>query len=525
MIALGTGKRSDHGGDEQGARNMTSRYTSTDRPAAARSPDLDADEFRAIGHWLVDELARFYETLRDRPVSTGETVADIRALVGADAPLPEHGQDPRALFDSVLPLVRDHALHNGHPRFLGYITSSATPVGALADLLASAMNPNVGKWDLSPVASEIEAQTVRWIAEMIGFPVPCGGLMTSGGNMANFLAFVAARRAAVPWNIREQGLDADPRRLTAYASRETHTWLEKATDLTGMGTTAIRWIDTDGEQRLRTDALETAIAEDRAAGCLPVLVVGTAGSVSTGAVDPLNAIADVCARQQVWFHVDGAYGAPAAMLPEADSDLKALARADSVALDPHKWLFAPLEAGCTLVRDPGALHRAFSYRPKYYHFDESRGDGLGDGGLNYYEYGVQNSRGFRALKVWLGLRHLGRAGYERMIRGNIALSRRLAERIRETAGLQLGSQHLSITTFRYLPESRDGTPQLSDEDADRLNSRLIAALQAEGDCYVSNAVIDGRQYLRACIVNFRTRPEDIDALPQIVVRTAERLLA
>jgi aromatic-L-amino-acid/L-tryptophan decarboxylase len=482
--------------------------------------DMGAEEFRAVGHWLVDQLADFYATLRDRPVTPAETAGAIRALLPADG-VPARGSDAGELFRAVLPIVRDHALHNGHPRFFGYITSSGAPVGALADFLAAAMNPNVAKWDLAPAASEIETQTIRWIAELIGFPVECSGLMTSGGNMANMLAFVAARRAAVPWNVREEGLHAGSRRLAVYASRETHTWIEKAADLTGIGTQSIRWIETDEAQRMRIDALEARIAEDRRAGHVPILVVGTAGSVSTGAVDPLDQIAEVCARHSVWFHVDGAYGAPAAMLPEAPVALKALAQADSIALDPHKWLYAPLEAGCTLVRDPEALTRAFSYRPQYYHFDDAHGES----GRNYYELGVQNSRGFRALKVWFALRLVGREGYERMIRDDIALARRLAERVSDTEQLELGSQHLSITTFRYLPAGHEAGNLSSQEHVDRLNSRLVSELQRGGETYLSNAVIGGRQFLRACIVNLRTRADDVDALPGIVVRTARKLEA
>jgi glutamate/tyrosine decarboxylase-like PLP-dependent enzyme len=494
------------------------KATSMDAIRGARAPlDMPADEFRAAGHRLVEELAVFFETIRDRKVTTGSSVRTIRDLVGRGG-LPMHGQPATALLDAVVPLVRDYSLHNGHPRFFGYITSSAAPFGALADLLAAAMNPNVGKWDLSPVATEIEAQTVRWLAELVGFPATCGGVMVSGGNMANFLAFMAARRAIVPWNVRGEGVYGDPRRLTVYASRETHTWIEKAADLSGIGTSAIRWIATDARQRLRIEELTRLIAEDRAAGCLPFLVVGTAGSVSTGAIDPLPDIAAVAAEHGLWFHVDGAYGAPAAALAEAPAELKALERADSVALDPHKWLYCPLEAACTLVRDRSALTDAFSYRPPYYHFDQT-GEEQGN---DYYEHGVQNSRGFRALKVWLCLQHVGRAGYEQMIRDDIALARRLDEAVAAQPALEQGTQSLSITTFRYRP-AHAGTSQIWQEYLDELNTRLLSALQNEGECYLSNAVLDGRKFLRACIVNFRTTVADVEALAAIVARTGRRL--
>jgi aromatic-L-amino-acid/L-tryptophan decarboxylase len=478
--------------------------------------DMSGEEFRGAGHRLVDRIADFYDSLRERAVTRGETPDAIRDLVGRGA-LPVDGAPARELLDSLVPLLCDHSLHNGHPRFMGYITSSAAPLGALADMLAAAVNPNVGSWALAPVATEIESQVVRWLAELVGFGAPCGGMMVSGGNMANFLGFLAARRAKAPWNLRTDGVGADTRRLIVYASRETHTWIQKAADLFGIGTGAIRWMPTDATQRLRVDELERQIGEDRAAGSWPFLVVGTAGSVSTGAVDPLPEIAAVARRHGLWFHVDGAYGAPAAALPEASADLKALALADSVALDPHKWLYMPLEAACTLVRDPAALMQTFSYRPRYYHFDEA------DDVTNFYEHGPQNSRGFRALKVWLCLKHVGRAGYEKMIRDDIALARRLFEAAQRHAELEACTHNLSIATFRYRPAAARAGGEAWAKYLDTLNTALLSALEREGECFVSNAVIDGAQYLRACIVNFRTRVEDVDALPEIVARRGRRL--
>jgi glutamate/tyrosine decarboxylase-like PLP-dependent enzyme len=478
--------------------------------------DMSGAEFRAMGHRLVDQIAEFYDSLRERAVTRGETPDAVRDLVGRGA-LPVDGAPARELLDSIVPLLCDHSLHNGHPRFMGYITSSAAPLGALADLLAAAVNPNVGKWDLAPAATEIEAQVVRWLADLVGFGAPCSGIMVSGGNMANFLGFLVARHAKAPWNLRIDGVGADARRLIVYASRETHTWIEKAADLFGIGTSAIRWLPTDATQRLRVDELERQIEADRAAGSWPFLVVGTAGSVSTGAIDPLRAIAEVARKQGLWFHVDGAYGAPAAALAEAPADLKALALADSVALDPHKWLYMPLEAACTLVRDPSALLHTFSYRPAYYHFD-------GEEDLtNFYELGPQNSRGFRALKVWLCLKNVGRAGYEKMIRDDIALAQRLFEATKRHAELEARTLSLSIATFRYRPAGAHAGSEEWSKYLDTLNTALVGALEREGECFVSNAVIDGAQYLRACIVNFRTRVEDVDALPEIVARRGRRL--
>jgi glutamate/tyrosine decarboxylase-like PLP-dependent enzyme len=360
-------------------------------------------------------------------------------------------------------------------------------------------------------------QTVRWIAELVGYHQECGGLLVSGGNMANLVCFFAARAAGPPWDVRADGVNDGTRPpLRCYASAETHTWIQKAADLSGLGTGAIRWIPTDDRQRMNVAALASQLTADKAAGDHPLVVVGTAGSVSTGAVDPLDEIAALCREHGVWFHVDGAYGGFAAAVPEAPPDLRALAKADSVAVDPHKWLYAPLEAGCALVGDADALRRAFSYHPPYYHFD--------DRGTNYVDFGPQNSRGFRALKVWLALRQAGASGYRRMIADDIALSRAMADAIAAHPDLELVTQDLSIATFRYVPP--DLRANGSAETAaylDDLNRALLDALQRGGEAFVSNAVVAGRYLLRACIVNFHTTVEDVKAVPEIVARTGKRI--
>jgi aromatic-L-amino-acid decarboxylase len=472
--------------------------------------EMDPEEFRRLGRRVVDRIADFLASLPERRVTPGETPQQLRKILG-EGSLPQRGAPAEGLLDEAAQLLIEHSLFNGHARFWGYITSSAAPIGALADLLASAVNPNVGAFGLSPIATEIELQTVRWIAEMIGFPSGGAGVLVSGGNMANFVGFLAARRAKAPWDIRVAGAAGGPA-LCAYASVETHTWLKKAADLFGLGTESLRWIPVDSEYRMDVEALRAAIREDRAAGRFPFLVVGTAGSVSTGAIDPLPRIAEVASEENLWFHVDGAYGGLAAVLPDAPAALCGLSQADSVAVDPHKWLYAPLEAGCTLVRDPAALEDTFAYRPPYYHFDEN------DETVNLYERGPQNSRGFRALKVWLGLRQAGREGYARMIADDIALAQRLFEKVSATSELEPFTRELSIATFRFVPERLAGAGAESGEYLDRLNTELLTRLQNGGEAYVSNAVLGGRFVLRACIVNFRTRAADIDSLPDLVVR-------
>ena len=272
-------------------------------------------------------------------MTTDESPQAIRKLLGPDI-LPEYGSSANDLFDEATNPLFDHSLFNGHPRFWGYITSSAAPIGALADLLAAAVNPNVVTVMLSPIASEIEAQTIRWIADLIGYPRTCGGLLVSGGNMANFVCFLAARKSKATWDLTAEGLSSGNQRLIAYVSKETHTWIDKATELFGLGAKSIRWIETNTDQQMNLEALEQQIVADLADNHLPFLVVGAAGTVGTGATDPLPEIAAICKKYNLWFHVDGAYGAPAAALPDAPSQLKGLSE-----LIRSRWIHTN---GCTL---------------------------------------------------------------------------------------------------------------------------------------------------------------------------------
>jgi len=474
--------------------------------------DMSAEEFRAAGHRLVDQIAEFLESIPKRPLTPNEPPQVVRAALG-ECSLPKQGAPAAQVLDQAATLLFEHSLLSAHPRYWGYIYSSAAPIGALADFLAAAVNPNVGAWNLSPIASEIEAQTVRWMAELIGYPADCGGLLVSGGNMANFVPFLVARKVKTDWNASAEGLRAPAGRpLRVYCSAETHTWIHKATDLFGLGTESIRWIGTDAELRMDTAELRRRIREDKERGDLPFLVVGAAGSVSTGAIDPLPELAAIAREEGLWFHVDGAYGAIAAALPDASADLRGLSLADSVAVDPHKWLYAPVEAGCALVRNRCDLIRTFSHRPPYYHFPEH------EGAVNYFEHGLQNSRGFRALKVWLTLRQAGREGYARMVADDIRLSEALFEIAQEHPELETCTQSLSITTFRYVPHGlKPGTEQV-ETYLNRLNEALLTRLQGSGETFVTNAVIRGKFVLRACFVNFKSTLADVAALPGIVTR-------
>lgn len=489
-------------------------------PIKRNSPvEMSAQEFREVGHDIIDHLADFIENISLQPISPGKDPDTIRNILGVRN-IPSEGKSAESILKDTTKLLIENSTFNGHPRFWGYITSSAAPIGVLGDLLASMMNPNVGGWQLSPMASEIEIQTIKWIAEMVRYPTDGGGILVSGGNMANFLGFLAARENKAKYPVRKEGMVAtNNNQMTVYVSKETHTWIQKAADFFGHGTNTIRWIETDDKLRMIPEKLIEQLEEDLKSGFHPFMVVGTAGSVSTGAIDPIYEIADICSKYDLWFHVDGAYGGFAAVLPDAPTDLKAFKFADSIALDPHKWLYSPIEAGCILVKDKTHLTEAFSYIPTYYHFEGSESSPP----TNFYEYGMQNTRGFRALKVWLGLQQAGKNGYIKMIREDIELAAYMAEVIKPHKELEQFTNSLSITTFRYVPAKYADNKDQHQEDLNDINTILLENLQKEGKVYLSNAVVDGNFLLRACVVNFRTTITDVEALPGIVLEAGRKI--
>ncbi len=473
--------------------------------------NMDAEAFREAGHQLIDNIVVFLSSISDLPVTAAPTPNELQSKLPKSIPL--SGSDPSLLIKETWELLVRNSLFNGHPRFWGYITSSPAPVGMLGDLIASAINSNCGAYVLSPIATEIEKQTIQWLGEFIGYNAG-SGIMVSGGNMANFVAFLAARKAKANWDIRKLGMQPAGGRWRVYTSSETHTWINKAVDLFGLGLDAIRWIPADRDQRMNLSQLDKIITEDKNEGLVPFLVAGTAGSVGTGAVDQLKEIALICKKHECWFHVDGAYGGFAAALPELKNLFRGIDLADSIAIDPHKWLYSPLEAGCTLVKNQNALTDAFSFHPAYYNFD-----GEEEHQTNFYERGLQNSRGFRALKVWLGFRQVGADGHIRMIRDDIRLAERLFELLKKNIGIETFTCHLSIVTFRYKPENLNAH---SEQDyLNKLNQSLLNRLQAGGEVFPSNAVLDGNFLLRVCIVNFRTRLKDIEYLPDIVLKEGQ----
>lgn len=474
---------------------------------------ISKEEFRNIGHQLIDEISDFIATIDEKSVTANESPGQLQSILG-NISLPEKGTSATELISRTTDLLINHSLFNGHPKFFGYITSSAAPIGALADLLAASVNPNVGAHILSPIATEIEKQTIQWLAEFIGVSPSYGGILVSGGNMANFTAFLAARTAKTSKNIKEEGLSKISRKLTVYCSKTTHTWIDKAAILFGLGTKSVRWIQTDSSNKMDNKVLAANIKEDIKNGYKPIMVIGTAGDVSTGVVDNLKGISTICKDHNLWFHIDGAYGVPAAVIPKYKHLFDGLSEADSIALDPHKWLYSPLEAGCTLVKNPQHLIDAYSSHPEYYNFSKSENETA----QNFYEYGLQNSRGFRALKVWLSLQQVGRSGYEKLISEDIELSEMLYDLAEKHPELEAVSQNLSITTFRYIPlNCRESNDYLN-----KLNEELCNELQTGGELFLSNAIVNETYCLRACIVNFRTSKKDIEEIIEIIVREGRK---
>ena len=481
------------------------------------SIEISKTEFRKIGYELIDTISDFFDVISEKPVTTSKSPKELQKVLG-NFSLPKNGLPAEKLISSTSKLLFDHSLFNGHPKFFGFITSSAAPIGVLADLLASSINANVGGQILSPMATEIEKQTTQWLAEFIGVSPNYGGILVSGGNMANFTAFLAARTAKAPKSIKEEGLSNSLKQLIVYCSKSTHTWVDKAAILFGHGTKSIRWIPTDASNKMDNHILEQTIKDDLKDGHQPFMVVGTAGDVSTGVIDNLEAIASICKAYDLWFHIDGAYGIPAAVIPELKELFIGVKEADSIALDPHKWLYSPLEAGCTLVKNPKHLIDTYSSHPEYYNFSLTEEGGS----LNYFEYGLQNSRGFRALKVWLALQQIGSTGYAKLIREDIELSKYFYELAEKHQELEAVTQNLSITTLRYIPENFKVMDEKKETYLNTLNEELLNVLQNGGELFLSNAIVLNKYCLRACIVNFRTTKKDIEECIEIIVKEGRK---
>jgi aromatic-L-amino-acid decarboxylase len=457
------------------------------KPGVNEPLSLSPEEMRRLGHRVVDRIVDHLEGLREQPPIRVGDARELRAALGG--PPPEAPGDPDAaldaLFEQVLPFVQ----HGDHPRFFARIGSPSNFVGVLADAAAAGFNVFTGSWTGGSGPATVELVVLDWLRDLCGLPAGTGGVLTSGGSVATLVALAAARTAHFG--------DRAPAEAVAYASAEGHASIPRALRVLGLAGEQIRILPAGAGQRLEPDAVAAAIRADLAAGRRPFCLAASAGTTSTGAVDPLPALAGVCAEHGLWLHVDGAYGAPAALAPAGRAALAGLDRADSLVLDPHKWLFQPYEIGCVLVREGDLLERTFALSGDYLR-------DVASGEVNFRDRTVQLTRGGRALKLWLSIRVFGLAAFREAVAHGIALAEHAEAVLRERPGWEVASPaQLAIVCFR-----RAG--------GDELQTRIAEAMVADGFAAPSTTVVDGRVALRLCTINPRTTRADVE-------RTIERM--
>lgn len=496
---------------------------------SARPSSLDVtqpalDELSSLATKLV---ADYFARVSELPVFPAVSAAQVSARLGAR--LPDESEAIEQLIEECRAII-EMSRHNGHPRFFGYVASPSTPIGAYADLIASALNANVTSWRSSPAATEIERTTLGWLAALVGYNEEGHGILTSGGSMANLNALYIAHRTKAPADASSAGLWNGGQPMTIYASDQIHLSIPKAADVLGLGRDHVRLVESDASYRLDVRSLRGTIEGDRERGLRPFCIVASAGTVNTGAVDPLAEIARVAADYDLWFHVDGAYGALAALDASKRPLFAGLELADSLSLDPHKWLYAPVDCGCLLFRDAEGARRAFasSSAAEYIKVSEETNEEA----HAFWDYGIELSRRFRALKIWLMLRYYGARRVRAAISDDNALGAYLAECVEAADDFELlAPVELSICCFRYIPPgararllNADTKERESiDGELNQLNARLMHAVQRGGRAYLSNASLRGRYALRACITNFRTTRDDIRQTLDII-RDAARVV-
>jgi aromatic-L-amino-acid/L-tryptophan decarboxylase len=469
--------------------------TARSAPESDHSLDpADWQGFRAQGHRMLDDIIDYLEHIRERPVWQ-PIPASVRERFRS--PVPTAPTDLAAVHDEFMQTILPYSVGNAHPGFMGWVHGGGNPAGMLAEMLAAGLNANLGGRDHVPI--EVERQIVQWVRQLFGFPEAASGLFVTGTSMANLIGVLVARTAALGPAVRRRGVAASGKRLIAYTSAAAHGCISQAMDLSGLGSTALHVVPADAQYRIDVAALENTIAADRRKGFAPFLVVGNAGTVDTGAIDDLGALATLAQREKLWLHVDGAYGALAMLAPDLAPRLAGLERADSVAFDFHKWGQVPYDAGFILVRD-GALHRDTFAAPAAYLRRETRG--LAAGSSWPCDFGPDLSRGFRALKTWFTLKVHGTEALGATISRSCTLARYLAERIEQSPELELlAPVSLNIVCFRY-----------RSADSDVVNAGIVADLHESGIVAPSTTTVGGRLAIRAAIVNHRTGPGDINAL-------------
>ncbi|MGB6134871.1 MAG: pyridoxal-dependent decarboxylase [Acidobacteriaceae bacterium] len=459
---------------------------------------MDTAEFRTLGHEVVDLLAEYFETIEEKPVFPDVEPQVLTRLF--DEPLPETPMAAEEVLDEVRQKLLPYCTHVGHPGYMGLITPSPNPVGVIGDFLCSALNQNIGAYSIGPAAVAMERRTVRWLTNMAGYGPGAGGNLTSGGMMANFLGLKLARDWASGDRAQHDGLEG---RWAVYASEERHVSVDKAVDAIGLGRNALRALPTDARFEVRLDALERAIAEDKARGIRPMCIVGIFGTTNTGAVDPIRELRKIADREGMWLHADAAYGGGmllSRMRPMRDRGLEL---ADSITIDPHKWFYAPLDAGAVLVKDERRLTASFGMKPSYL-TDEMEG---ANERYQYYVHGFEQSRRFRSLKVWMSFKRYGAAQIAEWIDNNVRQARHLYELVAQRPEFEAASEPpMSAICIRWR-----GT-ELSADDAKKLHVSVVERVEKSGKFWISTTELKGRTWFRINPVNFRTRSEHMDQL-------------
>jgi aromatic-L-amino-acid/L-tryptophan decarboxylase len=476
---------------------------------SAQGLDCDLESFQDDLRKASELVVRLYGRLHQARLTPAKTQTEIASLF--DESLPKESQPMASILREVEDKIFANSTLHLSPRFLGYINSGGNQAAVLGELLASAVNQICAMWHFSPAASEVERRVIRWIAQFIGYPCEAGGCLLSGGSAGNFVGLAVARKQKAQFDTASLGMRGGPP-LTAYVSQEGHASLEKSMVLLGMGCNQLRKIAVRNDFTIDLEALENRITEDRKNGYRPICVVGNAGTTNTGAVDPLDALAELCRKQDLWFHVDAAYGGPAAGTEAARKLFRGLDQADSLVVNPHKWLYVQAEAACILVREPRALRHTFQVVADYLREESDAG---ADAPLDFKDYSPQLHRNFRALKVWMTFKAYGSTKLRAAIENNIEVMRYLGDRIDDSQDfIRLAPVPLSVVCFQYR------TPDISihgDQSyLDDLNSRMLDALEKDGRVFLSGTKIHGKRVLRACSVNHRLRREDVDFLLDVI---------
>jgi len=475
-----------------------------------REESLDPDDWeatRALAHRMVDEAVEHLANVRERPVWT-PMPEDVRARLQTG--MPDNPTPLDEVYAEYRENVAAYPMGNVHPRFWGWYMGASNFTGALGDFLAAVEGSNLGGGNTG--AAQVEQQVVDWLKEIAGFPKSSSGTLTSGGSMANLVAHTVIRNLAAGFDVRKEGIAGLKKPLRFYASDQVHSCHQKALETLGLGARALVEVASDDRQRMRLDALEAAIAEDRANGLQPACVIGTAGTTNTGAIDDLTEIADLCDREGLWFHVDGCIGGVLRLAPVHAHLVAGIERAGSVAIDPHKWLHAPFEAGAVLIKDPEAHFATFEMHGPYLQLQER---GM-IAGKFLADYGMELSRGFRALKIWMAFKEQGSAKFGRLIAKDIALARYMVRQVEVHPLLELiAPVDLNIVCFRHVARGENASKVL--------NTEIMLRLQERGLAVPSDTTIQGKHGLRCAFNNHRTRREDIDGFLEDVLRIAEEI--